>query len=156
VRELVATDKSPLPSGERARVRGISFCCLAFERGQNDGQHAFRIAQHVRIPEAQDTIALPSKGSVAPPIALACIVLTSINLDDHALFLAKKIDNPGPDRHLTAKFPPSKASISQLIPQPAFGDGRVTPQFARFKVPVCFIPPHPDPLPRGERESAPV
>ena len=154
MRELVATDKSPLPSGERARVRGISFSCLAIEHGQNDGQHAFRIAQHVRIPKAQDTIALPSKSSIAPPITLACVVLTSINLDDHAFFLAEKIDDPRTDRHLAAKLPSSKASISQPIPQPALGDGQVTPQFARPRGTCLFHQPAPLPSPRGgEGES---
>ncbi len=149
-------DKSPLPSGERARVRGMSLFCVTFEFGKNHGQDAVQILQHIRIPESQDSIAFARKISVTAPVARTVRVLAAVDLNHKGLFLAEKVDNPRPNRHLAAKLPSSEAAVAKLVPQLAFGDGRVTPQSARFKGTCLF---HHSPLtptlsPRGEGEEA--
>jgi hypothetical protein len=153
VRRIHTSDRSPLPSGERARVRGTLLPRLTFECGANDGQYSLEVLQYVGIPKTQHTIALPLKIGVAAHVTLARRMLSPINLDDHAFILAEEINNPTPDWHLAAKLPSSKAPISQLIPELAFGVSQVSPQPACSKGTCLFHTPSPRPSPlRGEGE----
>ena len=145
--------KSPLPFGERARVRGTLLCRLTFESGKDNGQYPFRIFEDVGIPEAQNAITLSSKLGVATPVPYAFTMLAPINFDDQALLLAEKVNHPGTDWHLAAKLPPGEAPVPQVIPEVAFGVGQVSPQFACSMRTYLFHTPSPQPSPlRGEGE----
>jgi hypothetical protein len=149
---------SPLPCGERARVRGTSRLDVTFEFGKNDGQDALRILQHIRIPKSQHTIALACKIRVTAPVALTIRVLAAVDLNHKALFFAKKGDNPGPNWNLAAKLVPSEPAVAKVIPELAFGVGQVRPQLAGSMRANLFHIPSPQPSPlrgEGERTSLP-
>jgi len=139
-------------------VRGTSLFCATFEFGKNDGQDTIRILQHIRIPKSQNTIASACKVRVAAPVALTMRVLAAVDLNHKALFLAQKVDNPGPNWNLAAELASGEAAVAKLVPKFSFGGGQVGSQAAGSMRANLFHTPSPQPSPlggEGERTNLP-
>jgi len=80
---------------------------MVLQRGVDDGPNAVQVAEHFRIPEANDPVAFGLDHSRASRIALLA-VLSPINLDDELRTMTRKIDDEVPDRNLSAKVVVSK------------------------------------------------
>jgi hypothetical protein len=73
-------------------------------RRQYRFHHTIDVLQHVVVPETQDAIALRLKinGSLRiPDNVFRLIVLRAIDLDDEALFVARKVSKVRPDGGLS-------------------------------------------------------
>jgi len=99
-----------------------------FDRYPDGLKHAFRILEHIDIPEPQDAIT-----SLHQPLRSAFIVrdlfllgvLAAIQFDNEICRRTKEIGIVRPDRMLTSKSNAAKAFVADEIPQPAFGLGLV-------------------------------
>jgi hypothetical protein len=133
------------------------------ERGRDYFKHTRHIAQHIVIPESQNTVIAFDKPFVAHGIALAVSMLPAINLDDKPTFSANEIDDIETYRLLPDEFVTSQTPRSQSAPKRVFRICRGPSQAPSAPCPSLFCtahaarPPHPDcfairPLPaRGER-----
>ena len=91
---------------------------------QNRLQNAFAILQHLVVPEAKHVPPLVRQISVTDIVAKAFGVLRTVGFDDQLSANAKKVDNVGADRNLSAKLESAQATIAQETPQAEFAVGR--------------------------------
>jgi hypothetical protein len=125
-------------------------------RAQNVFEHTIGITEHVVIPIAQNEIAhsLQNIRSIRVHCS-ALIMLPAIELHDELRLCAAKVDNKSLDRYLPLELPAGKSSIAQTKPEHTLGIGLILPQLPREScISLLHRPPHPNPLPDGERESA--
>lgn len=102
---------------ERARVRVVQL-------EQDRFKHPLRMLQHVIVPEADHSPAVPfqMRGSAA----IHCVarnVLPSIEFDDEMTLHAREICEVRVDRMLTAKSVSRQAAVANMKPQPKFRIG---------------------------------
>ena len=91
---------------------------------QNCLQNPFAILQHLVVPEAKHLPALVRQISVTDIVTKAFCVLRTVGLDNQLSANAKKVDNVGADRNLSAKLESAQATIAQKTPQAQFAVGR--------------------------------
>ena len=117
-------------------------------------RNAFRIFEHVAVPESQSEKALALKPRVATCVAIwpdTDRVLVTVELDDQLRFEACEIGNISPNRHLAAKVALRKRQITQQAPQLAFGRRGISSKLScAFG---CRRNPHPNPPHKGEGTS---
>jgi hypothetical protein len=133
------------------------------ERGRNCFQNTRHIAQHIVVPESQNTVVVIGQPFVADYIAGIFRVLATIHLNNETSFTTNKINRVRPDRLLPDKFVTIEATRPEPIPQGLLRLGGLpskAPRPLRFALigsSHVETPPHPDcfairPLPaRGER-----
>src|ERR1043166_9609135 len=109
---------SPLPGGERDRVRG--FLWVPIDHIQNFFQHSLRILQDVIVPEPQHQVAHRLQNDRAVCF-ISCRVLAPIEFDDQLCLGTAKIDDILVDRHLPFKFQTVEATIAHAEPEDALG-----------------------------------
>ncbi|MDB5610710.1 MAG: hypothetical protein JWP25_7610 [Bradyrhizobium sp.] len=145
------------------RVRG-SLRKLAHNRFKNSRY----IAQHIVVPESQNTIIMIEKPFVAHYIARVFGVLASIDLNNEATIAADKVDRVWTYRILPDEFVSIEPTRPQPIPKRTLGIrcglSQTPGSFGLHLIGSAHAaaPPHPDcfaiqPLPaRGERLASPA
>jgi error-prone DNA polymerase len=125
---IAPAESSPPP------LRGRSVTALRDREGgsaqrlNDDQQHPFGVAQHIIVPEANDTISMRFE----PPCADVAVVgmLSTIGFDNETGFGTEEIGDIGADRVLSAETGSPGLPASQMIPQPLLGLGEVDAQMA--------------------------
>ena len=157
------TDHLSPPAGRGRIALAIRVRGRLRERGRNCFENTSHIAQHVVVPEPQNTVVVIDKPFVANGIARAVGVLPSIYLNNQTAFSADKVDRVRADRFLTNKFIAVETARPQPAPHCFLGFGCVLAQasgalrFDLISSSQADTPPHPDcfairPLPAsGER-----
>jgi hypothetical protein len=133
------------------------------ERGRDGFKYARHVAQHVVIPEAQNTVVVVDEPLVPDHVARIIGVLASIELNNETTFAANQIDRVWTDWLLPDELVDIEAARPEPVPQ-SFLRFRCGPSQASSALGFDLIsssqadtPPHPDcfairPLPaRGER-----
>src|ERR1700722_15060148 len=87
-------------------------------------QNPFAILDHLVVPEAKHLPPLARQISVTDIVTKAFCVLRAVGFDDQLSANAKKVDNVGADRNLSAKLESAEATIAQETPQAEFAVGR--------------------------------
>jgi hypothetical protein len=151
-----------LASSDARRVRGR----LRRQRGRYDFQYARHVAQHVVVPESQDSIIVLRKPSVANYVTRIVRMLSAIDFNDEPMLAANQVDRVWSNRFLPNEFVAIELARSQPVPQLGFRVGRGSSQppspisFNFIGLAHVETPPHPArfacrPLPaRGERLSS--
>ena len=164
---LSAAHLSP-PAGRGRIALAIRVRGSLRKRGGNRFKHARHVAQHVVVPESQDTVVMIDKPFVANHVVRIVCVLPSVHLNHQTKLTANKVDRIRTDRLLSDEFVPVQRTRSKASPQsglcvrsgPAQTPG--TPGFDLIGSAHAATPPHPDcfairPLPaRGERLAPPA
>ena len=133
------------------------------ERDRDCFKNARYVAQHIAVPESQNTVIVIDKPFVTDCIARAVRVLASIQFDNETTFAADQINRAGPDWLLPNELVAIEATRSDPIPEsllglcggPSQASGALG--FDLISSSQAEAPPHPDcfairPLPaRGER-----
>jgi hypothetical protein len=92
--------QSPLPVGERVRVRGCGLWCC-----DDLFQHAVHVSKHIVIPEPKHEVSSGFEYPSSPCVFVSSNgVLTAVEFNDQMRISAKKIDNVTGDGHLAFKF----------------------------------------------------
>ncbi len=143
------------------RVRGA-----LRKRGRDGFKNARHVAQHVVVPESQNSVIAIGKPFVADGVAGVVGVLASVHLNNETVFTANQINRVRTDRLLPNEFIAIEAARSEPVPQSLLrlgGDPSQAPGALGFDL-ITFsqaeTPPHPDcfairPLPAGgERLSS--
>jgi len=95
-------------------------------------KHAFRICQHIIIPETQDAITLSLQKVSSDGVSFrGSVMLTAIDFNDQSRFMAHEVRYIPPDRHLPTKFVSLDLVRSQQLPNGPLGVGHIGPQYAR-------------------------
>ena len=143
--------RGPL-SSDSGRVRG-----RLLQLDQYHLKNAVRVGKHIRVPEANDTIAPSLKETGAPHIGGIARMLPAIGLDNEHTISAKKIRDIGPNRRLSSEFETAERPITQPRPETRFRLGLHDAQMPRTGHILSFqtTPPSPFPLPEGAREINP-
>jgi len=133
-----------------------------FQLRKDHRQNTVSIGRHVRIPEAEDTIAVRPEHLVTHPVSHTVGVLASIHFDDELLIPASKIHDEGSDCFLADKFKSAQPTVTQREPQFGLGIGGLSSQTSlkangRSLRSAHASAPHPNPYPNplpasGERE----
>src|SRR5580704_3484578 len=84
---------------------------------QNRLQNPFAILDHLVVPEAKHLPPLARQISVTDIVTKAFCVLRAVGLDDQLSANAKKVDNVGANRNLSAKLESAQATIAQKTPE---------------------------------------
>jgi len=133
------------------------------ERSRDYFKNARHIAQHIVIPEPQNTVVVIDKPFVANGILRVVGALAAIDFNDATMFPANQINCVRTDRLLANEFKSVQPARPELIPERRFGFRHCLPQIpgtlGLFLISRAQAdsPPHPDcfairPLPaRGER-----
>ena len=74
------------------------------DRFQDPLEYSVGVPKDVVVPETQNTKTTFPQVGIADLIVCALGVLTSIRFNDEHLFERYEVDNPRPERHLSAKF----------------------------------------------------
>jgi hypothetical protein len=88
-------------------------------------QHPGTVFQHIRIPDAQDTIAFQIKPTVALCVARGAGMLTAVHFYDQAAVMTGKVDNVSANRRLPAEAQPIKPVRSERRPQNSLCVGHI-------------------------------
>ncbi len=99
------------------------------KRGGDRHPNAFRVCQHVVVPESQYPVALAFEKAV--PLRFLyrrLIVLSAIDFDDQPGLVARKIGDVLPERHLSAKAMAANLARPQHCPDGFLSFGHVLPQ----------------------------
>src|SRR5699024_1982845 len=90
-------------------------------------QHCFQLQHHLMIPKAQDFVALCRQPLIRLFICfdLFC-VLSSIEFNNQAAFMAEKIYNITPHWNLSSELEAHEAAGTQVIPKTKLGIGLPT------------------------------
>jgi len=88
------------------------------ENGFADGRAMF---EDVRVPEAQDGIALATDKLVADFVSWAVSMLAAVDFNDKPPFAAGEVDEIGANRQLAREAIAAEFSILQLKPKKSFG-----------------------------------
>ena len=134
-------------------------------RKQNSFLHGNRLRQDLVIPEPEDAEALrlQPRGPLLVVRGLG-LVMPAIQFKHESLLKANQVNDEPPQRHLSPKFARCQSAASQKFPQFFFGVGGTASQMPGFcgrfdvvspghLVSLIISPPHPNPLPPGEREE---
>jgi hypothetical protein len=92
--------------------------------GENCLQNPFAILRHLVVPEPKHLPALVRQISVTDIVTKAFCVLRTVGFDNQLSANAKKVDNVGADRNLSAKLESAQATIAKKAPQAQFAVGR--------------------------------
>jgi hypothetical protein len=76
-------------------------------------------------------------------------MLAAIDFDDQMVFEAGEVSDVLPDRHLPLELQTRHSAVAKLVPELPLGIGEVAAEPTR--IPDTVEPPHPNPLPSGER-----
>ena len=140
------------------RVRG-----RLLERSRNCFQNARHIAEHVVVPEPQNSVVAIDKPFVANHVARVVRVLTSVHLNNEAAFTTDQINRVRTDRLLPDELVPVEPARPESVPQSCLcvsglaSQAPGAPGLNFISLSHVETPPHPDgfairPLPaRGER-----
>jgi hypothetical protein len=160
------------PRAGRGRIAPAAFlrCPAAIrvtgrfrKRNRDCFKNARHVAQHIVIPEPQNSVVVIDKSFVANHIARVVRVLSPIHLNNETTFAADKIDYVRTDRFLTNELVTVERARPESTPQSCLRVGGVpsqapgTPGFDFVSLSHVETPPHPArvaprPLPaRGER-----
>jgi hypothetical protein len=102
---------------------------VTVEQGRSKNRmHTVRIAKHIAVPEAQNSIPLSLDQRSSLSIALIS-VLPAVDFNHQPRAMTGEIRNERADRHLAAKASLRKA-LTKQTPQGSFGIGHVGAQFA--------------------------
>jgi len=126
---FIVTRESPLPRGERDRVRG--YWTEVVDRRQNGLEHAIDFGEHLVIPEAQHQV--PHRFQLGRSFGVrrsANSVLSTIELNDDVVLEAGEVRHEIADRRLTLELEAVQLPGSQMLPQHLFGIGHATTQDA--------------------------
>jgi len=124
-------------------MRKMKFLDQSFE-------HAVEIAQHFMIPETKNSKPETIQNFSSRRVTIDLQgVLSAIQFNDEFCFKSGKIGDVTANRSLASKFVTVQASPSQPSPQETLCFGHVLPKLPRTM--LSFVPPHPSPLPLGER-----
>jgi hypothetical protein len=133
------------------------------KRGRDCFKNARHIAQHIVVPEPQNTVVVIDKPFVANYIARVFRVLASIHLDNETAFTADQINCVRTDRLLPDELATVEAARPKSMPESGFSfrgsSSQVSSALGFDLIGSSHVetPPHPDcfairPLPaRGER-----
>jgi hypothetical protein len=100
------------------------------------------------VPIPQDAEALRLQPLIAHSVVLAipfCVMLATIQFDDHPFFEADEVDNVLSQRKLTAEFHPLESAAAKLAPETCLRFGWKAPKLPRA-VSIASQgpePPHP-------------
>ena len=140
------------------RVRG-----RLLERNRNCFQNARHIAEHVVVPEPQNSVVAIDKPFVANHVARVVRVLTSVHLNNEAAFTTDQINRVRTDRLLPDELVSVEPARPESVPQSCLcvcglaSQAPGAPGLNFIGLSHVETPPHPDgfairPLPaRGER-----
>ena len=99
------------------------------QRPQNRLEHRFRTQQRIVITEAQHAKASTLEMARAFFIFDSTLhMLAAVQLDDQSNVQACEIDHVPPQRHLAPESIAAEPAVAQVMPEPAFGIGRVPAQ----------------------------
>ena len=98
------------------------------ERGGDGFENSRHVAQHIVVPETQDTEIVIDEPFVVNRIARVVGVLTSVYLDNEAAFTAGEVDCVGTSRILSDEFVTVHPGRPQPIPQRTLRIGCRLPQ----------------------------
>jgi hypothetical protein len=117
---------------------------IRFKRDSNFVHNAFRIFEHVVVPEAKHFEPLAPQVRIPSPVnptAPVQVVLSAINLNDKARGEAGKIDNQMIDWNLSPKMKPVSLQGTQMSPEFLFGVGLIAAQLTSTLVRHLTITP---------------
>jgi hypothetical protein len=136
------------------------------KRGRDCFENARHIAQHIIVPEPQNTVVVIDKPFVANHIARIFRVLASIHLDNQTTVTTDQVNRVRSDRLLPDELVTVEAARPESVPESGFRFRGSSSQASRA---IGFdligsshveTPPHPDcfairPLPAGGERLAP-
>ena len=107
------------------------------QRLTNGLDHAFKVAGHVFVHEADDTEALGFEPGVAPFIAnVVDVVCSAVKLDDELAFDASKVGDESTDSVLAAELQSVDAPVAEGEPEELFGSYGLAPELSGMEVGV--------------------
>jgi hypothetical protein len=133
------------------------------EGGRDRFEHASQIAQHIVIPEPENSVVAVSEPFVANSVALAVSVLSAVDLHNQTAFATHKIDGVRSDRLLSDELVSVQPARAKTVAECPFHIRRSASQAPRtlslklISTAHAEAPPHPSrfarrPLPAsGER-----
>jgi hypothetical protein len=124
----------PRKGGGRSRTvrRGIAFFrTIRGNRIRNHFENAVDVAKHVIVPEAQHAITALLNESRSRSVGCIVGVLTTIDFDYDAFFVAGEVDNVSADPDLAAEVRTLHAQAVQVRPELLLGVGRHASHAAR-------------------------
>ena len=93
----------------------------ATPRGKNLFRNAVGVPQHVRVPEAQHSVALLVQELVADRVMLRVDMLAAVEFNNERGGATRKVGKVRPDRKLPNKPVPAEAPCPQHLPEPGLG-----------------------------------
>src|SRR5262249_2034105 len=91
------------------------------EGGPNRLKNTYHIAQHIIVPESQDSIVALGEPIVANGVSRIVRMLSSINLNNESTFAAYEVDSVRSDRLLSDKLVALEPARAQSIPERCLG-----------------------------------
>jgi hypothetical protein len=102
------------------------------QRVENPTAYAFRVGQHLVVPEAQDSIALGAQELAAFGFRpCGRFVLTAVDLHNHTRLMAGEISDVPSERHLSPEFEARHSARVEQSPDLLLGFGHVPAQRSR-------------------------
>ena len=121
--------------------------------------NAFDILKYISVPESQDAKAFCLEKQRSLTIVhqpFRRVVLSAIELDDKAAFVAGEIGDETRDRNLPAKMPAFLLEHAQFVPERLLGIGDIAAQITCEMIGDPETPtPNPSPQGGGETENSP-
>jgi len=116
-------------ASELTPIIGVGF----LRTGRRDRlQHAFKVAEHLLIAEADDPVVMLLELSGPSCVALGVPVMdAAINLHDQAAFRTAKVSHERTQGMLSPKLVPTQLPVSQALPQQPLGRGHPLAKYPR-------------------------
>lgn len=139
----------PLP------LKGVRGFGVSSQGNQDCSQDSVQIAHHVRVGEADHSVAACFQRSSASSVVMGAIPMrVAVELDDQAFAAAGEVGDIGGKDHLPLELY-AEAASAEVVPEAAFGFGEIFPEFLGA-VPGLDVPFHPPPSPRSAARSRPL
>jgi hypothetical protein len=120
--------------------------------GENRGKDSVCVAQHVIVPETEDTV--PNQGQSPRPRRIGCAiddVLGAIKLHDESTLKTHEIRDVTANRMLPSELETSKSAIPEMLPDQPLCVCSQSSEIAGDAGTALLYHPHPTPLPfKGE------